>query len=334
MTPPDTPTTPTAPAPPEELVTVLPPDRTVFGMQLPVQSQSTIYVQPWEPAAGPDEMAAVARACESAGFFYVAVCDHTFIPERLAPAMGATWYDTVATLGWLAGVTSSIRLLSHVYVAALRHPLRAAKEFATLDRLSAGRVVCGVGAGHVREEFDLMGPPFEQRGRALDEAVVALARGLAHAEPDLAGPRWPAERVALGPRPVQSPRPPVWIGGSSPAAIRRAARLGDGWLPQSLGADPSLLGELRRLRRELREDAPLDVGGLSEFLYVGSPPSGLDLPRGAVTGPAERLAEALRPFPEAGVGQVQVRFAARSCEELCDQIAAFGSEVVPLVAGD
>ena len=135
---------------PDDVVTVLPGDRTVFGMQLPVQSQSTIYVQPWEPAAGPEEMAAVALACEDAGFFYVGVCDHTFIPERLAAAMGTTWYDTVATLGWLAGITTRIRLLSHIYVVALRHPLRAAKEFATLDVLSGGRVICGVGAGHVR----------------------------------------------------------------------------------------------------------------------------------------------------------------------------------------
>ena len=171
-------------APPDEVVTVLPRDRTVFGMQLPIQSQSTIYVQPWEPDAGAAELAEVARACEEAGFFYVAVCDHTFIPDRLAAAMGATWYDTVATLGWLAGLTSRIHLLSHVYVAALRHPLRAAKEFATLDRLSDGRVICGIGAGHVREEFDLMGPPFEQRGKAADEAVRALARGLASPEPD------------------------------------------------------------------------------------------------------------------------------------------------------
>ncbi len=324
-------TSDSAPSPPDDVVTVLPRDRTVFGMQLPVQSQSTLYVQPWEPTAGPAEMAAVARSCEQAGFFYVAVCDHTFIPDRLERAMGATWYDTVATLGWLAGITSRIRLLSHVYVAALRHPLRAAKEFATLDRLSGGRVICGIGAGHVQEEFELMGPPFEKRGKATDEAVGALARGLASPEPSLGGPQWPASGVVIGPRPVQSPRPPIWVGGSSPAALRRAARLADGWLPQSLGADPSLLDELRRLRRELRDDAPIDVGGISEFVYVGTPPHGLTLPRSTVSGPPDRVAEALRPFPEAGVGQVQVRFPSRSVTELCDQIAAFGAEVAPLV---
>lgn len=321
----------TTPAPPADIVAVLPEGRTAFGMQLPIQSQSSLYVQPWEPAAGPDQLAAVARACEDAGFFYVGVCDHTFIPERLSGAMGTTWYDTVATLGWLAGVTSRIRLLSHIYVLALRHPLRAAKEFATLDTLSGGRVICGVGAGHVPEEFDQMGPAFDHRGTATDEAIVDLAEALVNEYPTLSGPRWAASGVGLSPRPVQSPRPPIWVGGSSPAALRRAARFADGWLPQSLGADPALLAALRRLRDEHRGGQPIDIGGISEFLYVGAPPGGLELPRGTVSGPGDQVAAYLRTFADVGVGQVQVRFPARSAEELCDQIAAFGRDVAPLV---
>ncbi len=317
--------------PPADVVTVLPTGRTVFGMQLPVQSQSTIYVQPWEPTAGPDELAAVALACEAAGFFYVGVCDHTFIPERLAGAMSTTWYDTIATLGWLAGVTTDIRLLSHIYVLALRHPLRAAKEFATIDVLSAGRVICGVGAGHVNEEFDQMGPDFDHRGPATDEAIAGLAKGLSEELPSLEGPRWKALGLGLRPRPVQSPRPPIWTGGSSPAALRRTARFADGWLPQSLGPNAELLGQLRRLRDEHRDGAPLDIGGISEFLYVGSPPPGLDVPKGTVAGPPEVVAEYLRTFADAGVGQVQVRFPSRTVGELCDQIAAFGGDVAPLL---
>jgi probable F420-dependent oxidoreductase len=319
--------------PPENVVTVLPEGTLSFGMQLPIQSQSSLYVQPWEPAAGPDELAQVALACEAAGFFYVGVCDHTFIPTRLAGAMGTTWYDTVATLGWLAGITTRVRLLSHIYVVALRHPLRAAKEFATLDVLSGGRVICGVGAGHVAEEFDLMSPEFDQRGASTDEAVVGLAAGLGEEFPTLHGPRWKATDVGLKPRPVQSPRPPIWVGGSSPAALRRAARFGDGWLPQSLGPNVELLATLRRLRDELRGGAPIDVGSISDFLYVGESPSGLELPQGTVAGSADQVADYLRPFADAGVGQVQVRFPARSAVELCDQIAAFGNEVIPLVVG-
>ncbi len=319
--------------PPADVVPVLPAGVVSFGIQLPVQSQSTIYVEPWEATAGPDELARVALACEAAGFFYVGVCDHTFIPERLAGAMSTTWYDTVATLGFLAGVTSRIHLLSHIYVAALRHPLRAAKEFATVDVLSSGRVICGVGAGHVSEEFDLMGPDFAERGAATDEAVVGLALGLTDEFPELPGPRWPASGVGLKPRPVRTPRPPIWVGGSSPAALRRTARFADGWLPQSVGPNADLLVRLRELRAEYRDGAPLDIGSISYPLYLGTPPAGNDLPPGTVQGTPEALAEYLRPYGEAGVGQVQVRFPAHSVEELCDQVAAFGAEVIPLVNG-
>jgi alkanesulfonate monooxygenase SsuD/methylene tetrahydromethanopterin reductase-like flavin-dependent oxidoreductase (luciferase family) len=95
-----------------------------------------MYREDWEPSSGPAELARIARQADESDFFYIAVCDHTFIPGGLAPAMSTTWYDTVATLGWLAGITSRVRLMSHVYIATLRHPLRAAKEFATLDLLS------------------------------------------------------------------------------------------------------------------------------------------------------------------------------------------------------
>jgi probable F420-dependent oxidoreductase len=316
---------------PADAVSVLPAGRTVFGMQLPIQSQSTIYTQAWETTAGPDELAAVALACEAAGFFYVGVCDHTFIPERLADAMSTTWYDTVATLGWLAGVTSTVRLLSHIYVVALRHPLRAAKEFTTLDALSHGRVICGVGAGHVIEEFDQMGPAFDQRGPVTDEAIAGLVAGLVDEFPVLDGPTWKASGLGLRPRPVQTPRPPVWTGGSSLAALRRTARFADGWLPQSLGPNVELLADLRRMREEFRPGAPLDIGAIAAPFHVGPPPSHFDLPPGTVSGSAEEIAEYLRPYGAAGVGQVQVRFPTGSVEEQCDQIAAFGESVIPLV---
>src|SRR5436190_18799549 len=114
-------------------------------MQLPIQAQSELFVADWERTSGPDEIVRVARAADAAGFFYVAVCDHIAVPTRLAPAMGTTWYDTIATLGMLAGVTERVRLLSHVWVAGFRHPMPSAKSLATLDHLSKGRLIVGVG---------------------------------------------------------------------------------------------------------------------------------------------------------------------------------------------
>ena len=201
-------------------------------MQLPIQSQSTLYVADWEKEAGPAELARIARVADEAGFFYLGVCDHTAIPRRLADAMGTIWYDTTATLGWLAAVTTHTHLLSHVLILAQRHPLRAAKELSTIDHLSGGRLIVGVGAGHVPEEYELLTGDFAERGRHTDEAVSALARAFTDEFPELPGPRFPARDMGVAPRPARQPRPPIWIGGSSPAAIRRTAAFGDGWLPQ------------------------------------------------------------------------------------------------------
>lgn len=316
-----------APAP------LVPEGTLAFGIQLPVQSQSTIYVEQWERTAGPESMAEVARHAERSGFLYVAVCDHTVIPRRLADAMSTTWYDTTATLGWLAGVTSTIRLLSHVYIAALRHPLRAAKELATLDVLSGGRIIVGVGAGHVVEEFEIMGADFEQRGALLDEAVDGIVAGLTEEFPTLPGPTWPARDLGVSPRPVQQPRPPIWVGGSSMPALRRAAARGDGWLPQTPKRSDMavLVPKLLAMREELRPGEPIAVGALGGPIYVGD--ATWELPRGTVAGGAGQLAESLSEWAAMGVSHVQVRFPSRSADELCDQIVAFGEQVAPLLPG-
>jgi probable F420-dependent oxidoreductase len=295
-----------------------------FGMQLPVQAQSTYFVEDWEATAGAPELAAVARACDHAGFDYVAVCDHVAIPRDRSESMGTTWFDTVATLGWLAGITERTRLLSHVYVAAYRHPLATAKAFATIDALSGGRAVLGVGTGHVEAEFELLGIPFAERGRLTDSAVDRIRAAFAD--------EWGAGEFAQRPRPLQPGGPPIWIGGSSPAALRRAAERGDGWLPQgTLKKDmPDAIDRIHRLREKVgRADLEFTVGAIAPFLYVGDP--GWDTGPQCLAGEPERLARNLRDYAAMGVDQVQVRFRSRGCDELTDQIAAFASGVVPLV---
>ena len=162
----------------------------------------------------------------------MAVCDHIAIPEDKAAVMSTEWWDTIATLGWLAGITERTRLLSHIYVPAYRHPMQVAKAFSTLDAVSGGRVIMGVGAGHVEAEFEMLGLPFAERGRLLDESIDALRAAFAEDYPTLPGPEWPLADMGQHPRPVQEDGPPIWVGGSSPAAVRRAAVRGDGWLPQ------------------------------------------------------------------------------------------------------
>src|SRR5262245_44942355 len=215
-----------------ERVSIIPPGTVGVGMQLPIQSQSTVYVDEWERSAGAPELAAIAQAADQAGFFYVAVCDHVAIPRDKAEAMSTTWYDTFTTLGFLAGVTARIRLLSHVYVPVYRHPLVSAKALLTLDEVSGGRAILGVGAGHVEAEFAALDVDFASRGRILDEAVDVIRAALLDEWPEFHGEHFDITDVGLRPRPRQQPRPPIWVGGSSPAAIRRAGERGDGWLPQ------------------------------------------------------------------------------------------------------
>ncbi|MET9953567.1 LLM class F420-dependent oxidoreductase [Streptomyces sp. NPDC006339] len=301
----------------------------VYGIQLPVQSQSTLYAESWEAGAGVADLVAVARAADAHGFDYVACCDHVAIPRRLAGAMSTVWYDPVATLSFLAAATERVRLLSHVAVVGLRHPLVTAKAYATLDHLSGGRLVLGVGAGHVREEFEAVGADFAGRGRVLDETIDALRAALGPEEyPEHSGERFSFRDLGQRPRPAQD-RVPVWVGGSSPAALRRAALKGDGWLPQGDPRDrlPERIARLRRLREEAGIKEPVTVGAITEALYVGAPK--WDVGRRTLAGGPEALASSLRAYGEMGVHQIQVRFRSRSRTELTDQMAAFAAEVAP-----
>ncbi|WP_079085676.1 TIGR03619 family F420-dependent LLM class oxidoreductase [Streptomyces dysideae] len=300
-----------------------------YGIQLPVQSQSTIYAEGWEAGAGADDLLDIARTADRAGFAYLACCDHVGIPRRLAAAMSTVWYDPVATLAFLAAATERVRLLSHVAVVGLRHPLLTAKQYATLDHLSGGRLILGVGAGHVREEFEALEVDFERRGSVLDESIDALRAALGPDEfPEHHGKLYDFEGLGQCPRPAQ-PHLPLWVGGSSPAAVRRAALKGDGWLPQGDPRDrlPGQIARLRRLREEAGVDRPFVVGAITEPLYVGEP--GWDVGRRTLSGAPEMLAESLRVYRAMGVHQIQVRFRSRERAELTDQMAAFGAEVGP-----
>ncbi|MGW0558065.1 LLM class F420-dependent oxidoreductase [Streptomyces sp. NPDC002926] len=298
-------------------------------MQLPIQSQSTIYAEPWEAGAGAEDLAEIARAADRAGFAYLASCDHVAIPRRLAGAMSTVWYDPVATLSYLAGITERVLLLSHVAVVGLRHPLLSAKQYATLDHLSGGRLILGVGAGHVREEFEALGVDFAARGPVLDESIDALRAALGQEEyPEFAGERFSFSGLGQRPRPAQQ-RIPVWVGGSSPAAVRRAAVRGDGWLPQGDPRDrlPAQIATLRALREKAGVTEPIEIGAITEPLYVGE--ADWEVGRRTLSGKPDALAESLRAYAAMGVHQIQVRFRSRSRAELIDQMAAFAADVVP-----
>jgi len=312
---------------------IIPTSQVAWGLQLPVQSQSPSFVQPWEHAAGTAELVSVAQAADRAGAFYIGVCDHVGVPRPADEQMSAVWYDTIATLGWLGALTQQVRLLSHVYVLPYRHPLAVAKAFMTLDSLSAGRAILGAGAGHLQSEFELLGVDFDSRGAQLEESVAVIRSAFAQEYPTVGGPGAQVG-IAMSPRPVASL--PIWIGGSSKVAIRRAALLGDGWLPQGppkMGLSKAI-AFIRSEREAAGRPAAFDLGLNFGAVFLGQADFDLEqYARGpAVHGTAEQIAERINKFAAKGVNQIQLRFLGKDAQQVCNQIEQFGDEVAPLLS--
>lgn len=305
----------------------------MIGMQLPIQTLTRTLREPWEDEATVADLVTVTQQAERSGLDFVGVCDHVAIPDDdYAKHMTTTWYDTVATLGFLAAHTSTVRLLSVVWVAAYRHPLQTAKHFGTLDHLSGGRAILGVGAGHVQGEFEALGVDFHRRGRLLDEALDAIRGAFADTYVSHHGDRYRYERVGVAPAPVRGELP-IWIGGNSPAAWRRVGRVGDGYIPMGNPKEqyPKILEAIRSSAEAAgRGDARFDIGFMPPWIHVGEPAWDLG-PAPHLTGSPEQIAEPLRDAVAVGANVLHVRFRSRSLQEQLDQLEAFGTEVAPLV---
>jgi probable F420-dependent oxidoreductase len=312
------------------MVAIVPEGTLAFGLQLPVQALSVRTSVPWEREGSTvDDMLAVARACDDAGFLYVAVCHHVAVPREPAEMMSTQWFDPISTLGYIAAQTTRTRVMTNVFVAAYQHPLQTAKAFATLDALSSGRTIVGIGVGHVEGEFEALGVPFADRGAITDEAIDAIAVALREEWPEHSGKYWSFRDVGQRPRPVQQPRPPIWVGGSGKPALRRVAARGDGWIPQGTPRKqlPDDIAYILRHRDDIRPGFVPEVGYITETVYVGEPD--FDIGRYSVSGSPQELVDSFNEVGAIGVSHLQLRFASRSASELCDQVAAFGAEVGP-----
>lgn len=191
--------------------------------------------------ADPGTLADVARLAEDLGYHSVFLADHVLMPRHLRSKYpyskdgsfpydpDKSWLDPLVGLGYLAGRTTTLRLGTSITVLPMRHPIITAKQIATADHLSGGRVIFGVGVGWMAEEFALLGASFHDRGRRMDEYVRLMKVLWTQDNPQFAGEYFRFSDCGFAPKPVQKPHVPIWIGGESPAALRRAARLGDGW---------------------------------------------------------------------------------------------------------
>jgi probable F420-dependent oxidoreductase len=199
-----------------------------LGVITPVATRLPGAHAAWEAGAGIEEMARVAAAADRLGFDHLTCSEHVAVPAADAEVRGGTYWDPLATLGHLAARTERIRLATYVLVLGYHHPLALAKRYGTLDRVSGGRLVLGLGVGTLEAEFELLGAPFAGRGERADDALRALRAAWGRAEVEVGGHRWVVEPHAV------DPGTPFWIGGRTRRSLRRATELAQGWAPFGL----------------------------------------------------------------------------------------------------
>ena len=184
----------------------------------------------WELDASVDDVGLIAETADRLGFHHLTCSEHIGLPAAELARRGARYWDPLATFGYLAARTRQIRFATSVLVLGYHHPLEIAKRYGTLDLISGGRVILGVGIGTLEEEFELLGVPFDQRGPRADDSMRALRAALSQTEPTYHGTFYDFEGFVIDPCAVQA-TVPLWVGGQSLASLRRAVSLGQGWCP-------------------------------------------------------------------------------------------------------
>jgi probable F420-dependent oxidoreductase len=184
----------------------------------------------WEESGTIADVARIAEAADRLGYHHLTCSEHIGVPDSQAGRRGARYWDPLATFGYLSACTARIRFATNVLVLGYHHPLEIAKRYGTLDVVSGGRLILGVGVGTLKEEFDLLGAPFEDRGERGNDALLALRASLSKAEPTYDGTYYSYAGLVVDPCAVQA-YVPIWIGGRTLRSLRRAVRLADGWCP-------------------------------------------------------------------------------------------------------
>ncbi|WP_329104867.1 TIGR03619 family F420-dependent LLM class oxidoreductase [Micromonospora sp. NBC_01699] len=192
-----------------------------------------LNIRNFGPAATPDNLRAWARFAEDTGFAVVMMSDHVAPTPDVQAIYPTPFYDPFTTLSWLAAQTRTLELGTSVTVLPYRNPLLTARVAANLDQFSGGRFILGVGVGWSKPEYDALGVPFERRGAITDEYLDVIRAFWANDRISADGRHVSFRDVSTAPRPVRTP--PIWVGGTSPGAIRRAARYGDAWHPNNAG---------------------------------------------------------------------------------------------------
>ncbi|WP_135468069.1 LLM class F420-dependent oxidoreductase [Crenalkalicoccus roseus] len=303
------------------------------------------------PLAAPDSLVRLVTEGEAMGFAYATFSDHVVIPRDIRARYPYTEsgefpsgsrgerHEQLAALAFVAAKTSRLRLVTSVMVVPHRPAVLAAKTLATIDVLSGGRLTLGVGAGWLREEFEAIGAPdFAARGAVTDEWLDAFRVLWTEEDPRFEGRHVRFSGIVFAPKPAQKPHPPIWVGGESGPALRRAARIGDAWYP--IGTNPAHpldslkrleagIARLRRLAAEAGRD-PRAVGVAYRVQAHGPevPARAGDGERRLFSGGAGDILGDLRALRDLGVSHVDVGFAGATADAVLAEMRRFRDTVL------
>lgn len=305
-----------------------------FGVFLPVSGRAAAGV-----------LGEAARRAEALGYDSVWAADRIVTPweigtpypyhedRRFFVPPDAPFLEPLTCLAYLAACTERIRLGMSVLVLPYRHPLHWAKVATTIDHLSRGRLVLGVGVGWMAEEFDALGVPFKDRAAIAEEQLQVVARLWSEARPSFQGRYYRFPPVGFAPKPYQQPRIPLWVGGESAAARRRAARWGDAWFPYFVRITPGALrahfDEVRSWARQVGRDPDTVRLNCCLPVEVTSAPVAQEPDR--LRGTPTQIAEALRAFRAVGVEHLVLQFMVGRWPERLEQIERVARETLPAV---
>ena len=301
-----------------------------FSIQLP-----TDRVSAGDEFVSARAVSEMARAAEAAGFDACFVTDHPFPNDRWLASGGHHALDPFVALSFVAAATTSLRVQTNITVLGYRNPFMLAKAAASLDVLSGGRLILGVAAGYLKREFQALGADFDARNDVADETIRAMKRAWTEEGVELIGRHFAATGNTQLPHPIQKPHPPIWVGGNSERAIRRAVELADGWIPfPTVGivkervrtAEITSMADFDRRLAYARRHA--DAIGRSEPLDVCFVPFGLSLAEPERVAPSE-FAKVIDELGQRGVTWVTLNQPqARTRAEYCDLVAKLGDHLL------
>ncbi|MFA5886108.1 MAG: LLM class F420-dependent oxidoreductase [Acidimicrobiia bacterium] len=297
----------------------------------------THKVHAFDELCSASAIAEIATAAEAGGVDAVFVTDHPMPADPWLASGGHHALDPFVALSFAAAATTTLRLHTNLLILAYRNPFVSAKAVATLDALSRGRVILGVGAGYLEGEFDALGVDFDTRNDLTDEAIVAMRQTWTGESVVAAGLGWSATGNTALPRPVQQPGPPIWIGGNSKRAIRRVVDLADGWMPM-----PSPAGSESRLktpaitsldalaaRLQYARDYAAEVGRSTPFEVVFMP-MGLDMFSKAQVDPGP-VVDAILAMAAVGVTYCSLTLPGDTRAEFLANLSVLAESVIPHV---